>query len=256
MADESLALVLLQWEESKDADKVSLTHITVTHVLVSDLCQCAHRVLCDLHVFGAESLVTSCDALDKLHRLGKEWLEGLGREGVRKGTHAIGDRVLDKIALSEFLVADSLKELLSDLGNICCIVTNARVVDDVTPEAKYVQELLFGQLSVALQLGSPVGLRAGLNTGQCLVLELLDELAGELHDLRGDTSDLGHLILNLIQVLLVHLVGGLRLLDQSAVSTLQRRNQVESFLDKRSKSVDLLHSEELHVGLVDAAHGA
>lgn len=245
MADECLTLILLKWEETEDTAKVSLCDTTITHVLVGDLGESAHCILGDLHVLRAECLFTHRDALNQSHSLAQEWLEGLCGQSIGKGTHAVGNCVLDEIALDEFLVVGSLEELLDELCHVGSIVANARVVDDVAPEAEHVKELLFGQLSVALELGGPVGLGARLNAGESLVLEFLNELAGQLHDLGGDTSDLGHLILDFFEVFFIDIVGGLSLLDQCAMGTLQRCDQVKRLFNDWSECVDLLLSQEL-----------
>ena len=68
--------------------------------------------------------------------------------------------VLDLIIISKVLVLHDLHELGSEHGHIGNIVTNAGVVNNIAPEAKAIDDLLIGQLGIALDLSGPESLRA------------------------------------------------------------------------------------------------
>lgn len=173
-----------------------------------------------------------------------------------ESTEAVSNGVFDELTLSKLFVLDDLKELSGELGHHGVVLGNASVVNEIAPEAQNVEELLLGELSEALELVGPVCFRASVNTSECLVLELLYELSGELHSLGGDTAHLSHLVLDLFKVLLINIIGRFGLLDECPVGRLKRRHKVESILENWLQSIDLLLVEELRVLLVFATHGA
>ena len=73
-----------------------------------------------------------------------------------EGTDAVGDGVLDELALGELLMLSDLKELLGELGHHGVVLGDAGVVDEVAPEAEHVKELLLGEFGEALELVGPV----------------------------------------------------------------------------------------------------
>mmetsp|Transcript_7252 Transcript_7252/g.10176 ORF Transcript_7252/g.10176 Transcript_7252/m.10176 type:complete len:364 (-) Transcript_7252:1255-2346(-) len=151
---------------------------------------------------------------------------------------------------------EDLKELLCELGDSTNVALDAGVVDEVAPEAKGVEELLFGELGEAVELGGPVGLRAGVDGAEGTVAELLDELARELHGLGGDAADLCHLFLDLLEVLLIDIVGGFGLLNDLAVGSLESGDQVEGVLENGAKSGNLLIVEDGAEVSIAVAEGA
>ena len=134
-----LALVLLEGEEGEDAAEVRLCHVRPVHVFVGKLCKGSHCVLCSVHAVRREGIIAPRDSLDESGRAGEHWREGFPGEDVGESAQTIRDGVEDVVALSVLFISEHFEELLGDLSHGCSIICDARVVDDVAPEAEDIQ---------------------------------------------------------------------------------------------------------------------
>ena len=141
--------------------------------------------------------------------MGEERLEGLGWEGVGKSAKTVGYCVFNYFALAVLLVCHHLEELLGKLGHGLNIVSHARVVYHVAEVAEGVKKLRLAGRCKSLKLCREVGLGARIAHRKGLIAELLNELAGDFHDLSGGTADVINFFLAPDEVLLVEVISSL-----------------------------------------------
>lgn len=158
---------------------------------------------------------------------------------MREGTQSIGDGVAHQLVVAEFFMSEDLEEELGELRHGGNVLAEACVVNKVAHEAEGIEQFLSRELFVVLELGCPVGFRAGVDGCEGSVFELFDKLAGQLHDLTGHSTDLSHFILDLFKIFFVDLVCSLRLPDKRHVSCLKRSHEVKRVFHDRLQSVDL-----------------
>lgn len=216
----SLVLVLLEREKAEDTAEIGLGYGGTIDVFVGNLCKGSHSILSRVHVLSREGIRLHSDALDHSDGRGDEWLESLLGESMSESTKTVGDSMLDHAIFSVFIIGSNLNEFLSELSDSRHVILETGVIDKVAPEAHNIKDLFGSQSGVILKLSSPVVLAVLGNNSEGLIIEFLDKLTRELHDLAGDSANFSEFFSQSLEILIIDIVGRLGLLNDSLVSGL------------------------------------
>ena len=124
-----------KWHVAQDMDHICFCHIRTIKVLVSQLHECAHRVLSFFKVFLIETIISICYRLDQFNCFRKEWSELRGWDVVAEFTEAVGNSVSHEFPFSVFR-RENVKILLRELYKCGSLCRTASVLNEIAEVAE------------------------------------------------------------------------------------------------------------------------